>query len=293
MGSILKRFQECPEEHERALQEYDDFENIKTLLLDAYPVANKQVAHQTLYFRSDFDRETTKKFLAKCKGNSVSFHTGFFTATQVAVVELLKDAGVLQDSYDISSCHVVNARRFWSKEIDGEVQFGGNILSLPVKFTVPSDWKNIFWTTVCREHHLLFMTRLNGFKSQMYEISRSERMLPMMNKMKEMNEGEPMPFQKSPSRYYDTNNMGDITTTLSGSVARSSKDRILNAHVAISDLLRSTSTHNGGLSCTHVVQTLKGRLLHSLDYNSEFMDQETAKKYIQKVAEVVRLVADF
>lgn len=280
MTTIMKKFQEHPEERENALQEYDDFQKMKVLLLDAYPVADRQVTHQTLYLRNDFDQETTKKFLAKCKANNVSFHTGFFTAVQVAVVELLKDAGIFQDTFEISSKHVVNSRRFWNKEVDADVQFGANIAALPVNFTVPSDWQKIFWTTITKEHHLLFMTRLNDFKAQMNMICRYERMMPFMS------------FEISPSQYYDTNNMGDVTAVLSGAVAKSNRERDATVHVVISDIVRSTSTHDRGVICSHVTQTLRGRLLHSMDYNIQYMDTEIANKYVQKVSEVVKLVAD-
>lgn len=59
------------------------------------------------------DQDVTSKFIQRCKQEKVTVGSVFTAVVNMALVDILVEYGVVQDSYLIKNFHTVNFRRFW------------------------------------------------------------------------------------------------------------------------------------------------------------------------------------
>ena len=231
--------------------------------------------------RYDFGSKITAEFLKQCKVVGVSCHVAFFTATQLAILNLLQETDEATDECDITSNHTINARRYWDKNIDAETLFCSSIALLPTKFRVHLKSNDNFWNT-CLQYGEVFY-------SEIKRLTALKKLFHMMEST-DASQGEMEAGQMRPSRYYDTTNVGDVTDIITGNFALQSETDIIaekDKRVIVTDFYRTTSTHGGGNPCSQVLQSFKGRLLYSLDYNVPYMSTKTAEKYIHAIVDVI------
>lgn len=299
---VMKEYAADPQGKMKTAEKFRAMSSHKPLIFNSHPIKKKPEIPVTNTMRNDFNEATTKKFITKCKENSVSVHSAFFTLAEVALIDLMAEEGVVEENYIFPTYHVVNGRRYWDTSMMNiEKLFGNAILVQPTLSNLPKDAKLQYWSHV-RKFYELFQETLKTQESLKYEIhsfmgAEDLKKLNIENIHVPQADKLPLPGaaeepkdsnrSKQPSAYYDTNNMGDITKLVSGRFARSESEEEL-PHVRVSDIMRSTSTHSGDHTiCSHVLQSLNGRLLHALDYNIKFMSSETAKKYIDVIQKVM------
>merc|ERR1711915_447963 len=114
--------------------------------------------------RHDFTEVESSEFMAKCKANGVTVHTGFFTVTMVAMLELLRGAGLVTPdmSVDMGSGHSINGRRFIdTRGRDMNTMFGCAINLMTTRFTVEKNARENIWKTA-QEYHKVFKDGLEN-----------------------------------------------------------------------------------------------------------------------------------
>jgi len=279
-AKVAQYFDDNPGEFQRINDEIDTIEGCTPLFEKAFPVSSGSEQPQARNTRYNFDKTITKKFLSKSKENGVTCHSSFFTAVKFALAKMMADNGVKKNNHGFNTSHVMNLRRFWPKDSDSELQFGPNIMFSFVQFDIFKYTSSNFWLAATDFHTL--------FKDKSSIVDKYTNVfIERFKKFKPPGSGESKPV---PTRYYDTNNLGDVTKILNGSFDKT-RTAETNSAVLITDFSRSTTTHGGNNICSHVLQSLNGRLLYSLDYNDNFVSPDVAKKYLDSIVEMVTKVA--
>lgn len=93
-----------------------------------------------------FDHKLLQAFSAKCKAHNVTFNSGFIGVIRVALMELVREAGLVRDSYVISTRHPVNTRRYMS-DVPSMV-WGYHSMPMSLHMATPWDAGNNFWKHV-------------------------------------------------------------------------------------------------------------------------------------------------
>lgn len=290
LSDAMKEVQENWEKHPEEKQKTFAFlatDNTEILVLKAFPVDGTNVEPCTFSIRYDFDHATSKCFLEKCKSNGITCHAGFFTATQLALIEVMQEAKIEEEEFDMITRHAINGRRYWSKDVNQNTEFCAAVLIVPICFAIKPNQKNGFWK-IANDFGKLFNDSMNN----LMPLKNALFMVEVMKKLDMSSEKKGVP--KVPNGYYDTTNMGDITSSLTGDFARVVKGNVVAEEakqVIVTDFHRSTSTHFGTNICSLVLHSLKGRLLFSIDFNVTYMTKETAVKYRNAVVNMVKKLA--
>ncbi|XP_045117228.1 uncharacterized protein LOC123507936 isoform X2 [Portunus trituberculatus] len=89
------------------------------------------------------DHKLLEIFSAKCKAHKVTFNSGFIGVMRVALMELVRDAGIVRDSYNISTLHPINTRRYMSNVTS--MVWGSHGMPMTLDMTTPWNARNNFW----------------------------------------------------------------------------------------------------------------------------------------------------
>ena len=251
-------------------------ENLKcvVLTLKLIPQNDTTVQPTTFNIRHNFTVEQTRELLSLCTEKGVTFHAMFSTIAHTALFKILKDAGLKESKMKMVSRHSVNMRRYFKTDSGSLEKFGPGFLLFETATTLHP--KLDFWDQ-CLAYH-------NEFHSSL------KNEIPLKQAVIRFSQGSGSDNtdweDTSPKHYYDTTNMGECTQILTGNFAR--RDHLPEhlKKVVLTDFCRTTSNHTMGVSCSHVLQTFKGRLLYSLDYNINHMAAKTAQKYVAKIVQV-------
>ena len=93
-----------------------------------------------------FNNKVLKMFSAKCREHKVTFNSGFIGVMRVALMELVREAGIVRDTYQISTRHPVNTRRYMS-DVTSMV-WGFHIIQMSLDMATPWDARKNFWKHV-------------------------------------------------------------------------------------------------------------------------------------------------
>ncbi|KAK3867019.1 hypothetical protein Pcinc_027488 [Petrolisthes cinctipes] len=85
----------------------------KPLLDVLFPAPLGTTDRRTLLISQAFDSDVTEKFMRQCKEHQISVNSGLTAAGVIGFVQLLSEEGIDQDTYSVSSAHLINLRRFW------------------------------------------------------------------------------------------------------------------------------------------------------------------------------------
>ncbi|XP_045117232.1 uncharacterized protein LOC123507939 [Portunus trituberculatus] len=92
------------------------------------------------------DHKLLQVFRAKCKAHKVTFNSGFIGVMRVALMELVREAGIVRNSYNISTLHPINTRRYMSNVTSMVWAFHG--MPMTLEMATPWDARNNFWKHV-------------------------------------------------------------------------------------------------------------------------------------------------
>ena len=272
---IMGEWQSNPEEKVKMWETFGKMKSSTPLLLETFPQKDKTVRPETLTLRHDFSKDQTRTFLDLCKQQKMSCHAAFFTAAQIAVIEMLQTRGVQQEKYDFVTNHTINNRRYYSENIDSSNHFGLSISVLPTEFKLSNDAKEHFWDT-CQEYAKTFSSGIQETHSLKLSLYLVERYL-----------ANPALMAEAPKEYFITSNMGECTDIITGNFAKTELEAEEEKQAIVTDITRRVSSHSEGIILSHVLQTFKGKLLYSMDYNVHNISTEDATFYKQCLVDVI------
>ncbi|KAK8736647.1 hypothetical protein OTU49_017435, partial [Cherax quadricarinatus] len=217
-----------------------------------------------LALERQLDTTTTRKFLNKCRAERVTVHSAFTALADAALVELLAEKGVVQDTYNIYNYHAVSTRRYWKGDVSKSL--GCHVSIIRMYTDTPRNINEIFWDFARSVHQELQSKLTSGtaLEEEAFDLLKSE----LKDTLKFVADS-PTSFV-SPDYY--TTNMGDVTALVTE-----------EDNVRVTCIMRSVSNRNTMCTCSHIFHTFRGRFLHLLDYNTRFMSTEIAENFCNKI----------
>lgn len=244
----------------------------KTLIEKVYPVA-AGLPERTESLVHVVDKGTTSQFRRRCKEEGVTFTAAFSAVVHGAIMKLISDH-VSGESAKILSTQTINCRRYFKNNATA-LGCGMNLFATTVD--TPRTILTDFWPFARRfnkEMKYLIETKACYDTEVLPTITGQNcSLLELVNHLT----GSPLP----PLSYFATANMLDVTHEL-GDVGQ---------HVRLQFYDRLTSIHKFQECWTSAFQTLRGELLHSMQYNHHLLDDEAAKKLNQSIFEIFAHVA--
>ena len=247
------------------------------ILSEGYKLpVNEQL--KTVTINGNLDRHTTQLFSQRCKREGITFHSGFSAACDAAYVQLLKDGNVLRDSYTITTFHCINHRRFFKD--DGKKLFGNGMGLMDTVIDTPNDVLKHFWS-YAKGLHLTIKDKQNqktSLERVIIENVKTETIFYCFN-------DDTMEFGVLPPMMtYNTSNMLDVTKTFCEPVRNK---------IRLEWYDRRSSMQLVPMLWCSVLQTFKGQLMHSLQYNSKFLQREVAQQLLDSIFHIIIEVSKY
>jgi len=234
----------------------------ETLLEKAYPV-DPNIKPRTLSLFQIFDEISTGKFIAKCKLEGVTVHCAFSTLIEVAMVKVIIDGGILQESYRVTGLHCADNRSYFDCE-KSEDEFGISISLIDKSTVFSSSALTNFWPEV-KKFQMEFKERYSMKAGlQLATIDKLTGNGPTMKALNINGQNKP----SSSMCYYCTTNMRDLTEILGNS----------GEHVNLEFINCLSTMTTFPVLFISSFHTLTGKLSHSLQYNAHVIDCKTANK---------------
>ncbi|CAL4127263.1 unnamed protein product [Meganyctiphanes norvegica] len=261
-----KEFNENPEYKEKKVRE---FESLKKLpfLLRAYP-PEEGVTPCTLTITYDLDKDSTNRFLTRCKAEGVSVHSGFCAMANAAIVEIVEGKGIKEDVYDLTLMHTVNMRRYWTGE--SSKALGMHLGTLMQRTLTPNKLTHDLWSYARSIHKDIHSNLVSG---QVFEDNAL-----LMNDAQKNKGGKPFENIPTPWMEYSTSNMGNLDKSIPGEMP----------HVQMTHIMRTTSNHKFGSTVSHMMQSFRGRFLYGCDYCPNQVSTQTATCFVNKIFEILK-----
>ena len=226
----------------------------------------------------NLDRHTTQLFSQRCKREGITFNSGFSAACDAAYVQLLKDGNVIRDSYKITTNHCINQRRYFKD--DGKKLFGNGMGVIDTVIDTPNDVLKHFWS-YAKGLHLTIKDQQNqktSLEHGIIEKLTGETVIYCFN-------DDTMEFDALPAMMtYKTSNMMDVTKIFCEPV----RDKI-----RLEWYERRSSPKLVPILWRSALQTFKGQLMHSLQYNSKFLQREVAQQLLDSIFHVISKVSKY
>lgn len=240
----------------------------KPRLLDSIYQAPEGMEDKSSQVIHNLDAATTEAFINRCRAERLTVHSAFTGLANLALIDLLMKKNVIQSSYTICSAHTTNLRRYWPG--DTSLALGCHISPTFLYIKTPRDAGNRFWH-YARTLHQNLKSSLESGKAledialrQLTTLSKTEETEDHVESKEENTEVRPDFF---------TSNMGDVTPFIS----RESEE------IQVTQITRSISLHNTGISCSHVFHTFKGHLTHCLDFSTKSLSEDLARDYCAQI----------
>ncbi|XP_068208397.1 uncharacterized protein [Palaemon carinicauda] len=220
-----------------------------------------------------FDIDTTKKFVSKCKAEGVAVHSAFSALANASIVTFLVENKNIQNSYKMCNGHVINLRRYWSKD-SSEAMGCHAIAPLNIWTNVPRDLNGKFWDfarTLHKDLHHHLNTESILFREACIKLcSKEEQSFDDI-----FSPANPMQVDCGFS------NLGDVTKLLSCD----------GPHVKPYLLKRHSSLHRTEIkNFAHFFHTFRGRLILNLLYNTKYITEAVAQKHCDHISNTTEKV---
>lgn len=242
-----------PELRSKVVDEIQSRYGKYSLIKSTFKGVGEKVA-KTGVLEMNLDADSTIAFIKRCRAEGVTVNSAFIAATSVSVVDLLVDGGLEQDTYEIRSDHVLNARRYWAG--DTSQYLGCHLLPLmPVVAKTPRNITGKFWDFARSVHQEL---------------------------QKKFNEGGPL-LEEAGRHFMSANadfdptfqyefcltNMGNVTNLVT-----EGGDNLQALHV-----IRTVAMNTVPCTWSILLHTFRSRLILALTYNTSFVNSEMARKF--------------
>ncbi|KAG0722944.1 hypothetical protein GWK47_005785 [Chionoecetes opilio] len=233
----------------------------KKLIPRAYPKARDPDFKCQIVLR-DLDKETTQRFIKKCKKEGVTVNSGLVAVYDAGIVDFVKDGGLEQDFYSIRGMHAISMRRYWLG--DTSKTLGIHMVPLEIAFSTPTKWRDNFWEYARSVH-----------KALSHGLQEKDVVMFMASLMGKSNKEDYYAERPPPDCDYVTANMGNI-------------DRLIpteGQQVRLAHLVRFTSCWNAPMNC--LFHTLRGCFMYCLTYANDIMTREDAEKLVDKTFDIL------
>ncbi|CAL4062033.1 unnamed protein product, partial [Meganyctiphanes norvegica] len=239
--------------------------NKPPLLTKVYP-ANTLITPCTRAITVNLDKETTKKFLTKCKTEKVSAHAGLCALSNAALAAIMKDKGLEEDSYEVNMEHSINLRRYW--EGDTSKAFGPHVSNITQISNITKDVHEMIWS-YARSIQDEFYAQLNNDEVFEWGLLTESSKPPETPRF----QSPPTPF-----RDYFISNMGNIDSMIPDNLH----------HIQMTHIRRVTAIHLLGSAMSQNMQTLRGHFLYSCNFCPHYISADTAHLYVKKLFKKLR-----
>ncbi|XP_068210053.1 uncharacterized protein [Palaemon carinicauda] len=234
------------------------------LIVKSFPRSEKK--KRTSSIIRVLDREVTSKFIQRCKLEKVTVGSGFTAIVNMAIVDVLVEYGVIEDSYMIENFHIINIRRYWKRRTS--VPLG---LHMGYPLMLFSDTpRNV-------RDHLWDYAKTLG--ESLKEKVISGRILA--DKAYAMFFPKELPHSDHIPCDYLTSNMGDVTRLVTEG----------GEHVRITNIVRGSSFHSIPYPVLINSHTFRGIFTIIFDYNEGLLMPEVAEKLCSQIVKCLREVA--
>lgn len=268
---LLSQAKQAFLDDEKFLQERTEFYKhtfVETLIEKVYPVT-AGLPEKTCSLVHIVDKATTQKFKSKCKAEGVTFHAGFCSVLNAAIVRLVSSHCEGKESITIPSFHAKDLRYYYEKNKEA---FGCGIASFGTIFEAPLNIMDDFWNSAkSYNDDLRYAIKSKACLEQ--GVIQNLTGITLAPKLNDHTSGSPLPSLI----YYLTTNMLDVTPIV-GNVGD-------NVHLQFYEGLNSI--HKLPLLWMSTYQTFRDQLIHSVQYNNQFMGDEAAKQLSATIFEVL------
>lgn len=219
------------------------------------------------------DKETTRRFIVKCREEGVTFHSGFCTVINASIMKVISDKCKLEEPITIPSLHMINRRRYY-KDSCSAFGLGLNLFGMVAEISI-----NIlqnFWPAAGNfNDNLKHANQIKaGFENEVIARITGKTNRPELD---EHGTGSPLPLL----RYYVTSNMLDVTPLLGH----------VGDDVQLQFYDRLTSLQRFPVLWSSTFQTFRGQFVHSLQFNVHLLGYEAARKLSDTIFDIFSEVA--
>ncbi|RXG53844.1 hypothetical protein Avbf_14478, partial [Armadillidium vulgare] len=198
------------------------FDNAKVLLTEYFPV-QKDAEKKTKFIHGEINKEITANLIKVFKSKGISFHAGFCSVFNWVLMDTLTEKGLTDKEIELPTRHALNLRRYWKKS--SSEQLGYHVKSFALLSKTDQNVGENFW-----EYAKEFNKELKSAIENMRAIDwTAEEYLANMSSEPQLDdslkvfENVPPPPITPPSLlppshkvYYNTSNIGDISSNLQG-----------------------------------------------------------------------------
>ncbi|XP_066975311.1 uncharacterized protein [Macrobrachium rosenbergii] len=239
--------------------------NNMPVLLKAFPPPGGKNYSKTI--SHDVKQHTLQKFYAYCKSEGVTFNSGFEALINTALVEMIRDAGVNDESHQISVNMAFDMRRYM-KQYELPI-VGLNRRHYAHRIQTHVNIRNHFWTYTRMLHDKLSRLIKSGEVMQQYVVR--QMTMPQVS-LDDHYKGNP-PLVRD----YALANIGDITKIIPGE----------GEHLQMTNSLIFNSIHKSPHMMLQHIFTFRGHSPYSLSYNRNSMSDDTAGELMDRVVNLL------
>ncbi|XP_066965760.1 uncharacterized protein [Macrobrachium rosenbergii] len=230
------------------------------LLFEAFPPPKTETPC-TRHIKTALDETSVKKILGKCKERGITFGNVFQGITTTALVELVQEAGVRKDAYDISVFYTADIRRYLKKQ--AKLVLGLHMRKMTAAYSVDGNVRDQFWSN-CRKIQLMNQELLKR-KSIIKQEVVHQLHFPYT---------PPEDFYKSKPELiadFQYNNMGNLG------------DFGSNEQVIFTSAENYFQIHLSKFPFYHQLLSFKGNVISILSYATDSVSDQTASALVEKM----------
>lgn len=219
---------------------------------------------KALHLKHMLDRPTTSRFLNKCRAEGVTVHAAFTALANVALLDIVREKGILIDDCIMTSSHVVNNRRYWRDPIPDAMGCHVCFPLLDLQTLTPQNASKNFWN-YARSVHIDLKKQLDSGKPLLQTA--------LDNSSPNQDFSDYYQMTATGLSNYSTSNMGDVTPMIS-------QER---ENVRLTYFYRTISVNHTSNTLSHIMHTYRGYFIYVMDYNTGTVQTKTAERLCQKI----------
>lgn len=224
----------------------------------------------TSYIRRSVDSLVMKGLLSKCSQKGVTFNSFSVAVCNVALAELMREAGSQRDTFKLYILLFVTSRRYRSAK---KHLIGNYTTSLTYKSEVPRNPRDSFWE---------YCKRID---SELHSHYKEEGLLLDQIVVQKMMDAEHGPFNytdkpRPVAHDYTQNHMADITKGFA----------IEGRYVQVMDVIPYQRIHNLRNPLVQEIYTFKGKTSYNFCYADNYFSRETVNLIADKIFHLFEVV---
>ncbi|XP_068217337.1 uncharacterized protein [Palaemon carinicauda] len=221
------------------------------------------------------DQNISKQFHRKAKSMGVSLHSALTSLINFTLVELLQEQGIIQDRYNIRAGHVIDIRRYYTRDSSRALGVHGPLFRYKAPFWVPKNMLPVFWETA-KEFHKKLHSDISTRKVLTVTAYR------LMTEDINQNFKDIFREDGEPNYYYTITNMGNLAGTLSEG----------GQYVSTQKLTRFCSLRSGSSFMIIFFHTFRDLLNINIAYSTRFLTYEFVHRLLELISVHMKSTSD-